>query len=260
MKVIVNADDFGMSHNKNVAIDFAMRHKLCTQTSVAVNMGFFEEAVEMAQKGNYMDKVSLHLNLTEGNALSEEIKKIPLYYEDGKFVHRPIIKIIKQIMPLHIKPIQYEIEAQIEKFVNCGFELRRLDSHNWVHLRIPVWIALMRVDKKYNICSIRPLWKGYFKKEIAGKWHRYFKLFWKYMKRSSKVQNLSYSSNIEQFLLVQDMLEKEGVEIAEVFVHPDIIEGTMMDISSSYPKKPYISLKDNINKINKIEKISFKDM
>ena len=52
-KVIVNADDFGMSHEKNVAIDELMQNGICTNTSIVVNMEHTEEAVKMAFESGY---------------------------------------------------------------------------------------------------------------------------------------------------------------------------------------------------------------
>ena len=74
-KIVVNADDFGMSVNKNIAIDQMMRKGVCTNASLVVNMNYSDEAVRLAYEGGYEDRLSLHINLTEGRALSEGIKK-----------------------------------------------------------------------------------------------------------------------------------------------------------------------------------------
>ena len=48
MNLIVNADDFGMSHTKNLAIDVMMKKNICTNASLVVNMPRSYEAVELA--------------------------------------------------------------------------------------------------------------------------------------------------------------------------------------------------------------------
>ena len=101
-KIVVNADDFGMSHT--------------------------EEAVRMAFDGGYQDKVSLHLNLTVGESLSTKIREVSLYYADGKFAYRPIIKINKQVYPKYVRVVREELEAQIKAFLNYGFTLKGFDS------------------------------------------------------------------------------------------------------------------------------------
>ena len=47
-KIVVNADDFGMSVNKNIAIDQMMRKGVCTNASLVVNMNYSDEAVRLA--------------------------------------------------------------------------------------------------------------------------------------------------------------------------------------------------------------------
>ena len=86
--LIVTADDFGIGHEQNLAIDYAMKNNIATQASLVVNSAYTREAVEMARAGGYADKLCLHLTITTGEPLSESIKKAGLYYKDGKFVFR----------------------------------------------------------------------------------------------------------------------------------------------------------------------------
>lgn len=257
LKLIVNADDFGMSHTKNLAINQAMRTGLCTQTSIVVNTPGFNEAVQLAQEGGYSDKVSLHLNLTVGKPLTEEISENKNWCVNGEFLYRPIIKSYKQILPTDILCIRNELEAQILCFLNSGFKLKRIDSHNWVHIRLPVWLALKPLLKKYNILSVRPMWKGYWRKEIAAKWYRYFYVFDKIFGRNKHMKVISYTSNIEQF--VYQGYQNVRQDVAEVFTHPDMKEGQIFDMSSSYLKLPRCTLVDNVAKISKYPKISLSD-
>lgn len=254
MKLIINADDFGMSHNKNIAIDEMMRRHICTNTSLVVNMSeSTNEAVKMAIDGGYQDRVSLHLNLTEGESLSHDIQKISLYYENNKFAYRPIIKSSKQIQPRYIRVIRKEIEDQIVQFLKYGFELRSIDTHNWVHLRIPVWYALKPLINKYNIPIVRPMWDGYKRKEIASsKWSRYFSLFEPILLRKSQCRIIEHTSNIEQFLVDEQKLQK--CKYVEVFTHPDIINGEIIDISSSYLRRPQEQVEVNVKKLEKYER------
>lgn len=258
LKLIVNADDFGMSHTKNLAIDQAMRRGLCTQTSIVVNTPGFNEAVRLAQEGGYIEKVSLHLNLTVGKPLTEEIYENRNWCVNGEFLYRPIIKSYKQILPTDILCIRNEVEAQILRFLNSGFKLKRIDSHNWVHLRLPVWLALKPLLKKYDVLSVRPMWKGYWRKEIAAKWCRYFYAFDKAFGMNKYMKVISYTSNIEQF--VYRGFQSVQQNVAEVFTHPDIKEGEIFDTSSSYLKLPMYTLEENVAKISQYSKINLADV
>lgn len=254
-KIVVNADDFGMSHEKNLAIDELMREGICTNTSLVVNMPDTEEAVKMAFKGGYQDKVSLHLNLTVGESISEGIREKSLYYDNGQFAYRPIIKLNKQVYPMYIKVVRREIEAQIQRFIGFGFELKSIDSHNWVHLRMPVWMALKPLIKKYNIPIVRPMWDGYKRPEIASeKWSKYFTRFQPILLKCPQCRVLGHTSNIEQFFVDEESLRKE--RYVEVFTHPDMIDGRNMDISSSYLKKGKDTVENNVKLLEQYEKVS----
>ena len=254
-KIVVNADDFGMSHEKNVAIDSLMRSGVCTNTSLVINMPYTEEAVRMAFDGGYQDKVSLHLNLTVGESLSTKIREVSLYYADGKFAYRPIIKINKQVYPKYVRVVREELEEQIKAFLNYGFTLKGIDSHNWVHLRVPVWMALKPLIRKYKIPIVRPMWEGYKRPEIASlKWSRYFRLFQPVLLRCRQCRVLGYTSNIEQFLV--DEKKAGQCEFVEVFTHPDMIDGQNIDTSGSYLGKPKDCVVNNVRLIDAYEKVS----
>lgn len=256
---MVNADDFGMSHEKNIAIDEMMRSNICTNASLVINMPYTQEAISLAYSGGYQDKLSLHINLTIGESISRTIRNIPLYYENCKFAYRPIIKSNTQIYPKHIQVLREEIESQIVKFQEYGLNLSSIDSHNWVHLRIPVWMALKPLINKYDIKIVRPMWDGYKRPEIASKkWSRYFTIFSPVLLRSQQCQVLSHTSNIEQFLLDEENIK--NYRFVEVFTHPDIVAGQVIDISSSYLKNPKETVIHNVKLIKKYEIVTVKQI
>lgn len=255
MKLIVNADDFGMSHEKNIAIDEMMRNNICTNASLVVNMPYTQEAISLAYSNGYKDKLSLHINLTVGESISGDIRNIPLYYENGKFAYRPIIKLNAQIYPKHIQVLRAEIEAQIVKFQEYGLNLNSIDSHNWVHLRLPIWIALKPLIKKYDIKIVRPMWDGYKRPEIASqKWSQYFRLFSPILLKCPQCKILGHTSNIEQFLLNKENIKE--YRYVEVFTHPDIVERQVIDVSSSYLKKPRETVVHNVKLIKEYETVT----
>ena len=82
MKIILSADDFGRSHEMNLAIDYTMRNRIVYSTSLLMGSQFTEEAAKMAFEGGYVHNVHCHLNLATctsvGNhfvPLNEEYKK-----------------------------------------------------------------------------------------------------------------------------------------------------------------------------------------
>ncbi|MDD3140364.1 MAG: ChbG/HpnK family deacetylase [Lachnospiraceae bacterium] len=76
--IIVNADDYGYSHEINIAVKEGFAQGILNRASILMNASFTEEAIRMAFENGYADKIGLHLNLTLGNPLSEEARKSKL--------------------------------------------------------------------------------------------------------------------------------------------------------------------------------------
>lgn len=49
-KIIINADDFGISHEVNHAVVYCFKNKMINQTTLLVNMDFTMEAVSLAKR------------------------------------------------------------------------------------------------------------------------------------------------------------------------------------------------------------------
>lgn len=237
--VIINADDFGREQSRNHAIDDCFKKEYVTQTSLMVNNGkVSDEAVKMAFEGGYSDKVVLHINLTFGKPLTENIKSTPLC-RDGVFVG------MKDVIDTFFiynkrycrKAIKEECEAQIKKYLEYGFESYHLDSHNWVQTEIPIWREIYPLMKKYGFKSIRPMRKGlrvidkHSKKSfVRGIYYRISD----FLVRLTGYCKIDYSSGLEEFLD-----SSKDYEYVEIFCHPNIIEGKIYDTSWSYKGEDY---------------------
>lgn len=51
-KIILSADDFGRSHERNMAIDYAMKHGLIKSAALIMGSEFTDEAVNFARGGD----------------------------------------------------------------------------------------------------------------------------------------------------------------------------------------------------------------
>src|SRR5260370_42450098 len=74
-KIIVNADDFGMSAEVNRAIVEAFENNVISSTTLMANMPGFDEACELAHRHRLVSKIGLHLNLTAVYPLSSPIRR-----------------------------------------------------------------------------------------------------------------------------------------------------------------------------------------
>ena len=64
--IIINADDFGLNKSCSQAIALAFSEELVTDTTIMANGEYFDDAVKLAEKHGFFDKIGIHLNITEG--------------------------------------------------------------------------------------------------------------------------------------------------------------------------------------------------
>lgn len=158
MGLIVNADDFGKSEEVNKAIAECFEKGYIDRTTVMMNMPYAPAARDLAKEKGFLDRVGIHLNLTEGRPLTEGISKNPLFCDENGEFNAAFYRSTK--LRLHmdsnsVKEIYDELKAQLDKYVELGFTLNHVDSHHHVHTNLPVLKALKRLSKEYKLSSVR---------------------------------------------------------------------------------------------------------
>lgn len=241
MKYLLNADDFGKTPSKTAAIDAGMRSGQIHRASLMMNMESTAEAVALAKAGNYMERVCFHLNLTEGEPLTEAIKHTDICDKSGSF-HRISNKRMQKtcFSRRAISAIRQECVAQIQLFRSCGFTSVHLDSHLWCLCNVPVWFAIRPLLRKYGFRTLRSM-DGHFLSASTGKLHSYFS-FLKFLIGLSRMKWAeAWAGCMDEFQTqVVPNLKNYANQQIEIYVHPDIIEDTIMDRVFSYQweKKP----------------------
>lgn len=225
MQLLINADDFGISDNVNLAIDYCFKNNLIHRTSIMVNMESTDYAASLAKENGYDDKVGLHINLIEGVPLTEPIKNT-YFCTNGKF-NGSVLR--KQINRFYLNKqvrdaVGCEIRAQIQKYITYGFTLYHADSHEHTHTNPSVFRLLLPLMKEYNFRTMR-LSRNIPKSEISG-----FKLIYKtilnkkiitFNKRCEKQNVLFFGSQTDVVLSIKnsDLLDSGMVEME---LHPSM--------------------------------------
>ena len=152
-RIIVNADDFGMSAETNQAIVDAFEKGLISSTTLMANMPGFEEACELSGRHQLSGKIGVHLNLTEGRPLSAPIKSLPLFCDElGLFrPRRTLFYLSKE----EKRAVETELSAQIQRCLDWGIHPTHLDSHQHIHTEWPIGEIVIRVALRYGIGAIR---------------------------------------------------------------------------------------------------------
>lgn len=162
MKIIINADDFGMTKSVNQAIFEIAKAGSLTSTTVMVNMPYAYEAKDLL---NLNISIGLHFNLTEGKPVSPANSIRSLVDNRGIFLGKP--EFVRRISAGKVKQdeVLAELEAQYNKLYEIiGERLDHMDSHQGLNKLNVVSSALLKFGKKKKIPSIRVYTKYYIKK------------------------------------------------------------------------------------------------
>ncbi len=154
-RLIVNADDFGLSPSVNAAVIRAHREGILTSASLMVNEPGFNEAVKLAKENPRLG-TGLHLTLLMGHsALPPE--KIPgLVNARGEFSHSPVGAGMSYFFKRSLREqLRAEIHAQFEKFHATGLTLDHVNGHLHLHLHPVVFKILMADAAQLRIRHLR---------------------------------------------------------------------------------------------------------
>lgn len=256
MKVILNADDFGKSPERNRAIDDAFKVGLVRSASLIVTGKYLQDAVNYINKGDYVNNIHIHFNVSanllhegsEDTPLTEEMKKDKYFCEDGKF---------KKYKGLPTNPtsvfkwklIYNELVAQYKKFMevtNGKGNCKHVDFHLWYNLTWPASVALNVFTKKYKIESVRII--SLHNKNLP-KYIIYRILGW-----NPRVKSVSCSS-IDYYLTKYKSIKKE--KIIELYCHPNYKDGMLLDDTPSLFKHDRHTLSEHIQKLEELENLEF---
>jgi len=154
-RLIVNADDFGLSRSVNEAVIRAHRDGILTTASLMVNESGFDEAVKLAQENPKLG-VGLHLTLLLGHA-SLPPETIPgLVNARREFSHSPVGGGLNYFFKRSLRePLRAEIHAQFEKFHSTGLRLDHVNGHLHLHLHPTIFKILMADSEKLGIRHLR---------------------------------------------------------------------------------------------------------
>ncbi|MTI71241.1 MAG: chitin disaccharide deacetylase [Firmicutes bacterium] len=247
-KLIVNADDFGLTSGCSKGILEAMKNGIVTSTTVMMNMEKAKPSIKLAKKKG-IDSLGIHLTLTCGKPLSSP-KEVPsLVDEKGNFYKRR-----HNLFPkMNLDEVKLELTRQIKAFLDTDMKLSHLDSHHHIHMYDELRELIANLAKDYNVALRQPNKETKALLDKLGvKTTDYFSMDFYGEKATLK--------DIKQILEVW----KEGT--LEIMAHPAYVDDDLLNISSYNENRKteldVLTNKDLLNWLTKeeIELINFKDL
>jgi predicted glycoside hydrolase/deacetylase ChbG (UPF0249 family) len=165
-RLIVNADDFGLTSGVNRAIGELHREGLVTSATLMARAAATEEAIEMARAMPTLG-VGCHVVLVDGTPVlsaAHDVPSISMAKEQsfvptlGKFLER----IYRQPRGKVESQIEAEARAQIRWLQSRGVRLTHIDTHKHVHMFPRVLRPVLRAARSCGIFAVRnpfePAW------------------------------------------------------------------------------------------------------
>lgn len=143
MKVIINADDFGLTQGGNKAVIESYQNGILTSTTLMATALFTEEAIELAKENPGLG-VGVHMVLTTQRPLLSTHKT--LVDENGNFKLR--METIDE--SVDTEEVYQEWDAQIASIAK-HLDITHLDSHHHAHLHPQLDGVVQRLSEKYKV-------------------------------------------------------------------------------------------------------------
>ena len=155
LRLIVHADDFGLSEKVNEGIVDAHRNGILTSTSIMACAPAFDHAVRLAKETPSLD-IGVHLTLVEEPPLTDPAKIPSLVDETGHF-HKHVTVFAKRYFQGLINPdeVRVELDAQITRILDAGLKVSHLDSHQHVHMLPGILSVAQDLGRKHGIAPMR---------------------------------------------------------------------------------------------------------
>jgi chitin disaccharide deacetylase len=153
MKLIINADDFGISENVNNTILMMHKRGIVKSTSIVAAGESFIHAVEIARNNPNLG-IGVHLCLDGPFNIGKDYHSI-LTDSSKEFYNIYEVKKKLKDYSLYESEIYKEYCLQIEKVIDHHIQVSHLDTHHHLHLYLPFLNCLIKAAKKFKIPYIR---------------------------------------------------------------------------------------------------------
>ena len=152
-RLIVNADDFGLTAGVNCAIIEGNHSGIVTSATLMANAKATDAAVDLARTQPSL-KTGCHVVLIDGVPLASNLPSLT----DGSPRFRSSLKqfaLAATRGQIAADEIQREVEAQIRKLQSCGVTITHVDSHKHTHMFPCVLRPMLRAAKACGIRAVR---------------------------------------------------------------------------------------------------------
>lgn len=213
-KLIVNADDFGLSEGVNYGIISAYKNGIVKSTTVMVNMPGFQHGLTLLSENKGLG-CGVHMTLSLNKPILSTHKTI--VDENGNFYRRITNELIREKFDLD--EVYSEFCAQINKAMESGIKVSHLDSHHHVHTLTELKPVIEKIVKKYEL----PIRGGF--EEVLD-----------YNKVIPMIDSF-YNDNVCENYFENNIEKIKEYGIVDIMSHPAFIDKTLFNATSYSMKR-----------------------
>lgn len=202
-----------MTESCNAAIIQAYKEGKITSTTLCANGTYLDEAINLIYKNNMEKNTGIHINITEGIPLTDEIRKDGFFCDKEGFLHGNI----NRSRPLSNKQkslVYNEVAAQINKLRDAGITITHADSHHHIHTSFYITSAVIKALKDSNIQKIR-ICRNIGKITLIKKGAKWVYNKYMFMKKFITTDLFGSANDIENNKYI------DYCRSLEIMVHPD---------------------------------------
>lgn len=164
-KLIVTADDFGLSLPVNEAVELAHQHGILTAASLMMGAPACDDAVERARKLPHLG-VGLHLTLVDGCPVLPPTQVPGLVGRDGRFSTDAVKFGTSLFFSKDLRrQAEAEIVAQFDAFRKTGLAMDHINGHQHFHMHPAISKIIAKRAREFDNPPVRipvePLFPSY---------------------------------------------------------------------------------------------------
>lgn len=237
--MIVTADDFGLSDDVNSAIVEAFARSLITHTSVMANMPGFEGACALAQERGLVDRIGVHLVLTEGEPLTGPIGECERFCdESGRFRYWRRDDHLLRLSGSEGRAVSRELREQVVRCRERGFPIAHLDSHHHVHTKHALGPIVIELAQEFAVPRVRLAHNAGARMGAAN---RLYKIWYNRRLRRAGLAGTRWLGGAEDYLRMKRAgTAADELDDFEVVTHPVWRDGRLVDPVA--PGRPFEDL------------------
>ncbi|MCG9681187.1 carbohydrate deacetylase [Vibrio sp. Isolate23] len=147
MKLILNADDFGLTESVNLGIADCFHAGTVKSTTIMMNQPAVNHAIQLYKSG-LIRHVGLHFTVTSGKPISKPEAIPTLVDKNGNFFSRTALFSKSEVSADDIKR---ELLAQYQAALDAGLKISHIDSHHFAGAYRPLKAGFVQTANEIGL-------------------------------------------------------------------------------------------------------------